>query len=105
MRKLSLLLFAGLTLGGAGCGKDGPTAPPSLTPEQIEAANQEQKKVDGEEKSHLKADPANKKGPAGEVNPATQQIDFYIRSPQQNPKNTPAREVFMHFFGMEVTWK
>ena len=47
----------------------------------------------------------NKKGAAGEVNPATQQIDFYIRSPQQNPKNTPAREVFMHFFGMEVTWK
>ena len=47
----------------------------------------------------------NKKGTAGEVNPATQQIDFYIRSPQQNPKNTPAREVFMHFFGMEVTWK
>ena len=29
----------------------------------------------------------NKKQPAGEVNPATQQIDFYIRSPQQNPKN------------------
>ena len=48
---------------------------------------------------------ANKKGPAGEVNPATQQIDFYIRSPQQNPKNTPAREVFLHFFGMEITWK
>jgi hypothetical protein len=47
----------------------------------------------------------NKKGPAGEVNPATQQIDFYIRSPQQNPKNTPAREVFAHFFAMEVTWK
>jgi hypothetical protein len=48
---------------------------------------------------------ANKKNPAGEVNPATQQIDFYIRSPQQNPKNRPNREVFMHFFGMEVTWK
>ena len=48
---------------------------------------------------------ANKKGAAGEVNPATQQIDFYIRSPQQNPKNTPAREVFAHFFAMEVTWK
>ena len=32
---------------------------------------------------------ANKKQPAGEVNPATQQIDFYIRSPQQNPKNKP----------------
>ena len=48
---------------------------------------------------------AGKKGPAGEVNPAAQQIDFYIRSPQQNPKNKPNRQVFMHFFGMEVTWK
>ena len=48
---------------------------------------------------------AGKKGAAGEVNPATQQIDFYIRSPQMNPKNKPARQVFMHFFGMEVTWK
>jgi hypothetical protein len=46
---------------------------------------------------------ANKKQAAGEMNPATQQIDFYIRSPQQNPKNRPNREVFMHFFGMEVT--
>jgi hypothetical protein len=48
---------------------------------------------------------AGKKGPAGDVNPATLQIDFYIRSPQQNPKNKPNRQVFMHFFGMEVTWK
>jgi hypothetical protein len=48
---------------------------------------------------------SGKKGAAGEVNPATQQLDFYIRSPQQNPKNTPAREVFAHFFAMEVTWK
>ena len=47
----------------------------------------------------------NKKGAAGEVNPATQQIDFYIRSPQQNPKNKPNREVFLHFFGLELTWK
>src|SRR5689334_9814989 len=36
---------------------------------------------------------AGKKGVAGEVNPATQQIDFYIRSPQQNPKNKPNRQV------------
>ena len=48
---------------------------------------------------------SEKRLPAGEVNPATQQIDFYIRSPQQNPKNRPAREVFLHFFGMEITWK
>jgi hypothetical protein len=38
---------------------------------------------------------ANKKQPASEVNPATQQIDFYIHSPQQNP-NKPNREVFTH---------
>ena len=48
---------------------------------------------------------AGKTLPGGEVNPATQQIDFYIRSPQTNAKNTPNREVFAHFFGMEVTWK
>ena len=48
---------------------------------------------------------ADKKLPAGEVNPATQQIDFYIRSPKMDPRNKPAREVFMHFFGMEVTWR
>ena len=48
---------------------------------------------------------ADKKLPGGEVNPATQQIDFYIRSPRMDPRNKPAREVFMHFFGMEITWK
>lgn len=48
---------------------------------------------------------AGKRLPGGEVNPATQQIDFYIRSPRPNPKNRPARDVFAHFFGMEVTWK
>jgi len=48
---------------------------------------------------------AGKRLPAGEVNPAAQQIDFYIRSPQTNAKNRPNREVFLHFFGMEVTWK
>jgi hypothetical protein len=31
---------------------------------------------------------AGKKLPAGEVNPATQQIDFYIRSPKMDPRNT-----------------
>jgi hypothetical protein len=47
----------------------------------------------------------DKKLPAGEVNPATQQIDFYIRSPKEDKRNRPSREVFMHFFGMEITWK
>jgi hypothetical protein len=47
----------------------------------------------------------DKKLPAGEVNPATQQLDFYIRSSKMDPRNTPNREVFAHFFAMEVTWK
>jgi hypothetical protein len=42
---------------------------------------------------------------AGSVNPALQQLDFYIRSPQTNEANHPNREVFDHFFAMEVTWK
>lgn len=44
-------------------------------------------------------------GEAGSINPATQQIDFYIRSPERNEANHPNREVFDHFFAMEVTWK
>ena len=44
-------------------------------------------------------------GEAGAVNPAAQQLDFYIRSPEGNENNHPAREVFDHFFAMEVTWK
>ena len=41
---------------------------------------------------------------AGEVNPAAMQIDFYIRSPEANNANHPGREIFDHFFAMEVTW-
>lgn len=42
---------------------------------------------------------------AGAVNPAAMQLDFYIRSPESNPANHPTREVFDHFFAMEVTWR
>ncbi len=47
----------------------------------------------------------NKKSPAGAVNPAAQQLDFYIRSPETDKRNNPTRKVFDHFFAMEVTWK
>ncbi len=47
----------------------------------------------------------NKRSSAGAVNPAAQQLDFFIRSPDTNPTNNPTREVFHHFFAMEVTWK
>jgi len=44
-------------------------------------------------------------GEAGAVNPASQQLDFYIRRPERNDANHPNREVFDHFFAMEVTWR
>ena len=44
-------------------------------------------------------------GNAGSVNPAAQQLDFYIRSPVRSALNHPDREVFDHFFAMEVTWR
>ena len=47
----------------------------------------------------------DKKSRAGEVNPALQQLDFYIRSPEVEQRNNPSRKVFDHFFAMEVTWK
>lgn len=43
-------------------------------------------------------------GEAGSVNPALQQLDFYIRSPERNKNNHPDREIFDHFFAMNVTW-
>ena len=48
---------------------------------------------------------AGRTSQAGAVNPALQQLDFYIRSPETNEANHPKREVFDHFFAMEVTWK
>ncbi|HMB73528.1 MAG TPA: hypothetical protein VKQ06_08140 [Gammaproteobacteria bacterium] len=44
-------------------------------------------------------------GEAGAINPASQQLDFYIRSPARNDANHPNRDVFDHFFAMEVTWR
>jgi hypothetical protein len=44
-------------------------------------------------------------GEAGAVNPAAQQLDFYIRSPERDDRNHPDRAVFDHFFAMEVTWR
>ncbi len=47
----------------------------------------------------------NRRSAAGAVNPAAQQLDFYIRSPEVDERNNPPRKVFEHFFAMEVTWK
>jgi len=42
---------------------------------------------------------------AGAVNPAAQQLDFYIRSPAINEANHPGRATFDHFFAMQVAWR
>jgi hypothetical protein len=47
----------------------------------------------------------DKRSPAGAVNPAAQQLDFFIRSPETDTRNNPTRESFDHFFAMEVTWR
>ena len=47
----------------------------------------------------------NKMSAAGAVDPAAQQLDFFIRSPDLDEQNSPNRKVFDHFFAMEVTWK
>ncbi len=47
----------------------------------------------------------DKKSAAGAVNPAAIQLDFYIRSPEEDPRNNPTRKIFDHFFAMEVVWK
>ena len=49
----------------------------------------------------------NKQTPAGQVNPAAMQVDFFIRSVEADPTNSnnPPKKDFAHFFSMEVTWK
>ena len=48
---------------------------------------------------------AGRTSAAGAINPALQQVDFYIRSPDTNDANHPSREVFDYFFAMETTWR
>lgn len=38
-----------------------------------------------------------KRSPVGEVNPAAQQLDFYIRSPEADSCNNPPRKVLPIF--------
>ena len=58
------------------------------------------------DRATLEVVPRPEGGPsaAGAVNPAAMQLDFYIRSPESNEANHPGRDIFDHFFAMEVTW-
>ena len=43
--------------------------------------------------------------PGGETDPAAMEIDLWVRSKEQNPKNFPPFETFVHLFWDEVTWR
>jgi hypothetical protein len=43
--------------------------------------------------------------PGGETDPAGMEIDLWLRSKDQNTKNFPPFETFVHLFWEEVTWK
>ncbi len=47
----------------------------------------------------------DRRGPAGAVDPAAVQLDFFIRSSETDERNNPTRAVFDHFFAMEVTFR
>lgn len=49
--------------------------------------------------------PMKKDLPGGETDPAGMEIDLWVRSKEQNPKNFPPFETFVHLFWEEVTWR
>lgn len=68
MRQLSMILFAVAMLGTVGCSsKIPPAEPANLSPEQLEAAKQEQKKAGDSERAHQKADSSYSKDPSNSV--------------------------------------
>ena len=43
--------------------------------------------------------------PGGETDPAGMEIDLWVRSKEQDPKNFPPFETFVHLYWEEVTWR
>ncbi len=43
--------------------------------------------------------------PGGETDPAGMEIDLWVRSKEQNTKNFPPFDTFVHLYWEEVTWK
>lgn len=55
-------------------------------------------------KTHQVRYPVKRKLPGGETDPAAMEIDLWVRSKEQNPKNFPPYETFVHLYWDEVTW-
>ena len=56
-------------------------------------------------KTHEVHYPVKRSLPGGETDPAAMEIDLWVRSKQQNPKNFPPFETFLHLCWDEVTWR
>ena len=56
-------------------------------------------------KTHEVRYPVKRTLPGGETDPAGMEIDLWVRSKEQNTKNFPAYETFVHLYWDEVTWR
>jgi hypothetical protein len=56
-------------------------------------------------KTHEVHYPAKRTLPGGETDPAGIEIDLWLRSKEQNTKNCPPYETFVHLYWEEVTWR
>ncbi|HEX4921117.1 MAG TPA: hypothetical protein VFV92_10295, partial [Candidatus Bathyarchaeia archaeon] len=58
-----------------------------------------------ESKTHEVHYPVKRTLPGGETDPAAMEIDLWVRSKEQNTKNFPPFETFVHLFWDDVTWR
>lgn len=56
-------------------------------------------------KTHEVHYPVKRTMPGGETDPAGMEIDLWVRSKEQNSKNFPPFETFIHLCWEEVTWR
>jgi len=56
-------------------------------------------------KTHEVSYPVKRTLPGGETDPAGMEIDLWVRSKEQNTKNFPPYETFVHLYWDEVTWR
>lgn len=56
-------------------------------------------------KTHEVHYPVKRTLPGGETDPAAMEIDLWVRSKEQNTKNFPPFETFVHLYWEEVTWR
>lgn len=56
-------------------------------------------------KAHEVRYPIKRTQPGGETDPASMEIDLWVRSQEQDTKNFPPFQTFVHLYWEEVTWR